>query len=182
MEIVPQSGTPQFFVLHSSLFSAKKESRKALFFLQGGQSRPPLHCHSEAVTESLSWESVLLNYRKENGLPRQCEHWLAMTEQGMRAAGHMGPAAQNSTAPFNSCRQRRHTSTLHASLLSLSLQKESLAALFLLYSSFSARYRATKMPLALAWDREWVTPLPSPMTNRPLWGVSRCSSSATSML
>ena len=54
---------------------------------------------------------------------------------------------------------------------------------FCFYSaSFSARYRATKMPLALAWDREWVTPLPSPMTNRPLWGVSRCSSSATSML
>ena len=40
---------------------------------------------------------------------------------------------------------------------------------FCFYSaSFSARYRATKMPLALAWDREWVTPLPSPITNRPL--------------
>ena len=73
-----------------------------------------------------------------------------------------------------------HNSSLFS--LIFSLQKESLAALLLLYSSFSARYRATKMPLALAWDREWVTPLPSPMTNRPLWGVSRCSSSATSML
>jgi len=73
-----------------------------------------------------------------------------------------------------------HNSSLFS--LIFSLQKESRKALFLLYSSFSARYRATKMPLALAWDREWVTPLPSPMTNRPLWGVSRCSSSATSML
>ena len=46
----------------------------------------------------------------------------------------------------------------------------------------SAICRATNTPLALAWLREWVTPLPSPITYRPLWQVSRCSSRSTSML
>ena len=75
-------------------------------------------------------KSVLLNYRKENGLPRQCAHWLAMTEQGMRAAGHTGPALQNSTAPFNSCRRWRHTTTLHSSLLSFHCKKRALRLSF----------------------------------------------------
>ena len=46
----------------------------------------------------------------------------------------------------------------------------------------SAIFRATYTPLADACDSECVTPLPSPMTYRPLCAVSRFSSIATSML
>ncbi len=36
-------------------------------------------CHSETVTDALSWESVSFYYQGEYGLPHQCEHWFAMT-------------------------------------------------------------------------------------------------------
>ena len=36
---------------------------------------------------------------KENGLPRQCEHWLAMTGQGQRA-GAIGGDADGQAVPF----------------------------------------------------------------------------------
>ena len=51
-----------------------------------------------------------------------------------------------------------------------------------LYSSQPAMRRATWTPLAEAWDREWVMPLPSPMMYSPGYLVSRCSSTATSIL
>ena len=51
-----------------------------------------------------------------------------------------------------------------------------------MFYRFPVRYRATYTPLAEACDRECVTPLPSPMTNRPLCSVSRFWSMATSML
>ena len=47
---------------------------------------------------------------------------------------------------------------------------------------FSVRWRATYTPLAEAWDREWVMPLPSPITYSPLQQLSRFSSTATSIL
>ena len=47
---------------------------------------------------------------------------------------------------------------------------------------FSQMCLATCTPLALACDREWVTPLQSPMTKRPLQLVSRFSSTSTCML
>ena len=42
--------------------------------------------------------------------------------------------------------------------------------------------RPTKTPLAEAWESEWVTPEPSPMTKSPGCTVSRFSSVATSIL
>ena len=53
--------------------------------------------------------------------------------------------------------------------------------LFLLFY-FPVRRRATYTPLAEAWDREWVMPLPSPITYSPLQQLSRFSSTATSIL
>ena len=41
---------------------------------------------------------------------------------------------------------------------------------------------ATWMPLAEAWDKEWVMPLPSPMTYRPSYLVCSCALTSTSML
>ena len=46
----------------------------------------------------------------------------------------------------------------------------------------SARCLATKTPDAEAWEREWVTPLQSPITNKPLCLVSRLLSMETSIL
>ena len=53
-----------------------------------------------------------------------------------------------------------------------------------IYSFYSpcAIFLATYTPLAEAWDREWVTPLPSPMIYRPLYLLSRFSSISTSIL
>ena len=50
------------------------------------------------------------------------------------------------------------------------------------YNICSAILRATATPLAEAWDREWVMPLPSPMTYSPGYRVCKCSSTATSIL
>ena len=47
---------------------------------------------------------------------------------------------------------------------------------------YSAILRATATPLAEAWDREWVMPLPSPMTYSPGYRVCKCASTATSIL
>ena len=48
-------------------------------------------------------------------------------------------------------------------------EKEHMLPLFRIVQAIysSAISRATKTPLAEAWDREWVTPLPSPITYSP---------------
>lgn len=52
----------------------------------------------------------------------------------------------------------------HVSVFISLIFENSADAGYYTFSSFSRIRRATKTPLAEAWDREWVTPEPSPMT------------------
>ena len=88
---------------------------------------------------SLSWESVPLNYRKENGLPRQCEHWLAMTEQEIRAAGHIGPALQKLFTLLSSLQKKKACNAGFFLLLLYSLVSLNTSAMSMSYMCWSMR-------------------------------------------